>query len=356
VGSGKVAKVIQVDLATLLKPISDRSPSGVSLRRGAVYDRIKEARREDDPSLSRGIWQTKLKKASWVEVEELCLEALKLQSKDARIAAWLTEAWLHLYGAEGIEQGFRLFESLSNRFWDTMHPEIDEDGDLDGRMAPFIWINDKLSFKLKIIPLTRPQTKEPEIYNWNDWERASLLERSNQQASENEVTTAQFMTCVLLTPAAFYIKLERDLSHLWDATEDLERAVDKGCGRSMSFLWQFRQTLKEIKDFVSKALDQKAEEEPEGDLDEEREEPRSRENSSGVGVRWGPIRNRAEAYQRLAEAADFLMRSEPHSPTPHLVKRAVTWGSMSFTELIQELVHDKHDLNSIYSLLGIHMD
>ena len=66
-----------------------------------------------------------------------------------------------------------------------------------------------------------------------------------------------------------------------------------------------------------------------------------------------PIRSRAEAYQRLAEAADYLMHTEPHSPVSYLIKRAVTWGSMPLTELLQEIVSDHNDLQAILILLGM---
>ena len=66
-----------------------------------------------------------------------------------------------------------------------------------------------------------------------------------------------------------------------------------------------------------------------------------------------PIRSRAEAYRRLAEAADFLQRTEPHSPTPYLIRRAVAWGGMSLGELLQELVQSDSDLRAIYTLLGM---
>lgn len=67
----------------------------------------------------------------------------------------------------------------------------------------------------------------------------------------------------------------------------------------------------------------------------------------------GPIRNRAEAYRRLNEAAEYLLRTEPHSPTPYLIKRAVSWGRLPLGELLQELVNDNSDLQAIYTLLGM---
>lgn len=348
-----------IDIATLVQPISDLLPSGESLRRGSVYDRIKEARREDDPNLAQGIWKTEVKRADWNDVAKTALEALQSKSKDLRIAAWLSEAWLKIHGPTGCERGFRIIEGLLDRFWDTVYPQIDEDGDLDSRMAPLGWINEKLSVTLKGIAMTRPNTKEPDILTWQNWERASMMERAGQKAGEDEVSTARFMTAVLLTPASYYRQLSSELHDLKQAAEDIERLVDKKAGEPMATLWQFKETLDAIADFIGKALDQKAEEEPGGD--EEGEEAGESGGGSrdiqhdpgGRGVRWGPIRNRAEAYQRLAEAADYLIQKEPHSPVPHLIRRAVSWGNMTFAELVQELVNDQHNLNSIYGLLGM---
>lgn len=351
-------KKLDIDVATLVQPISDLLPSGESLRRGSVYDKIKEARREDDPNLAQGIWKTDVKRADWREVAKISLEALENKSKDLRIAAWLTEAWLREYGLTGAERGLRVIETLCDRFWDSLYPQIDED-DLDSRMAPIAWINDKLSMQLKLVPMTEPNTKEPEILTWQDWEKASMLERAGQKPGEGEVSTPQFQTAVLLTPARFYRQVSTELHDLKLAAEDLEKLVDKKIGQPMAALWQFKEIIAGMANFVGSALDQKAEEEPDGeetDAAADTEEGGAsiqRDDPGGKGVRWGPIRNRAEAYQRLSEASDYLIQKEPHSPVPHLIRRAVSWGNMTFAELVQELVQDQHNLGAIYSLLGM---
>ena len=66
----------------------------------------------------------------------------------------------------------------------------------------------------------------------------------------------------------------------------------------------------------------------------------------------GRIASREQAYQTLAEAADFLSRLEPHSPTPYLVRRAITWGSMPLVDLLHEIVNDPGDYRQIMQLLG----
>ena len=66
-----------------------------------------------------------------------------------------------------------------------------------------------------------------------------------------------------------------------------------------------------------------------------------------------PIRSRAEACQRLAEAADYLLRTEPHSPTPYLVRRAVEWGSMSLSDVLQQIVRNDGEMQEINRLLRL---
>ena len=67
----------------------------------------------------------------------------------------------------------------------------------------------------------------------------------------------------------------------------------------------------------------------------------------------GAITSRDDAYRRLAEAAEYLSRIEPHSPAPYLVKRAILWGSMSLPELLREVVRNQTELNEIFRLLEI---
>lgn len=67
----------------------------------------------------------------------------------------------------------------------------------------------------------------------------------------------------------------------------------------------------------------------------------------------GPITSREDAYRLLEAAAEYLQRTEPHSPTPYLVKRAVSWGQMSLADLMQEIVREEGDLSRYFSLLGI---
>ena len=49
----------------------------------------------------------------------------------------------------------------------------------------------------------------------------------------------------------------------------------------------------------------------------------------------------------IYEAAEYLLRTEPHSPTPYLVKRAVEWGSMSLFEVFQQIIRNEGEMQEI---------
>ena len=61
---------------------------------------------------------------------------------------------------------------------------------------------------------------------------------------------------------------------------------------------------------------------------------------------------REQAYATLEAVADFLARTEPHSPTPYLIRRAVNWGRMSLPELMAEIQREEGDLNKLVGLLN----
>jgi type VI secretion system protein ImpA len=57
--------------------------------------------------------------------------------------------------------------------------------------------------------------------------------------------------------------------------------------------------------------------------------------------------------ERLREVADFFRRTEPHSPVPYLIQRAINWSRMSFEQLLLELVKDDNARLQINSTLGL---
>jgi type VI secretion system protein ImpA len=374
------------DLDQLIAPIAADKPTGVSLRYDSTYQHIAEARREDDATLPQGNWERPLKRADWIQVDQLCTEALTNQSKDLQIAAWLAEAWLYLNGLDGLTRGLGLIESLCRNYWDAIHPQI-EDGDIDYRVAPFVWINDNLALALRrAVPIVEDVSQISEAkLSLADWGKAVHLEnvaRKDANAAKlaeqaKAPTRAIFKTSASLTSPAFFSglyeriarcdaavgtleqlmleKLRDDspgLAHLRDSLEEMRNAV-RELGGERAIAPAPEKTRAPMSGDGAGTSDSAAQAAAEGN-EMAQSESKSGESAGPSGA--SRITSREEAFRRLDEAADYLMRTEPHSPCPYLVKRAVAWGNMPLAQLLQELVRGEGDLQELYGLLGMHQE
>src|SRR5581483_8120802 len=103
----------------VLTPIPGANPAGESLRYAQIYDKIKEARREDDDA-PQGEWQRERKTADYPLVIKLTSEAIATKSKDLELASWLTEALLIREGFAGLNEGLQVICGLVANFWDNL--------------------------------------------------------------------------------------------------------------------------------------------------------------------------------------------------------------------------------------------
>jgi type VI secretion system protein ImpA len=333
------------DSVRLLKPVSSASPAGEDLRYSGVYDQIRDARREDDVSLSRGVWVAPLKRAHWDRVQELCISVLERRSKDVQIGVWLVEAWVRLNGFRGLFEGLRLLTGLCAAFWDDLYPKLDGD-DPDYRLAPFVWLNEKLPVEVRMVSITQPDSDDAKPYSWADWEMVRNGEEPD--ASANCVSLAVFQQSVMMTSAEFYSALYDELDGCVEACGSLRSILEGHCGADSPSLGQISRTVSQIRDYIADILEQRhiPRHAPEAAPDVET-------RPAEFEARSGAIRSRSEAYRRLAEAADYLATTEPHSPAPYLIRRAIRWGSLPLEELLPELVRNHDELSEIFRLLQI---
>jgi type VI secretion system protein ImpA len=347
----------------LLAPLEGARPCGKDLRYEGTYDRIRQARREDDPALDQGIWQRGLKKADWDLVHHVCVQALASQSKDLTLAVWLLEAWLHVFGFAGVSRGLQLILDLSERYWDDMFPSW-EKLNPESRLAPFTWINEKLSLEVKKISLCLRDPGEDVMYSWADWEQALRIEQEGKRnpdllesrIASGAITRETFLQRVEATPVNVYSALSDECRNILGICENIDRVLDQTCGKLAPGLTAFKESIHAILGFasnVNRERQEKVELRAVPAADAVRREDDGEAVSPGLSPNGCcPIESREEAYARLLEAADYLHRHEPHSPTPYLVKRAVSWGRMTLSEVVEDLDRSDMGRGGFYALLG----
>ena len=350
---GSVA-AFDFDVDRLLSPISVGEPTGESLRYEGTYDHIAGLRREDDSSLEQGAWVNEAKRADWQNVAQACVLAIETRSKDVQIAAWLLEAWIHQHGFAGLREGLRVLAGLCDTYWDGLHPQI-EGEDLEYRLAAFAWIDEKLSIQISLVTVTCPQSDNVGAFSAADWETASRRQGRPHSGNPDEVTLERFEQSLTLTPTAWLSSVAAAARSAAEVLDELVGVLDRRCGRSAPSFGRIRHAIASAIGLLSVGLQGREEaragstavQEISGSADSHTEKIAPADRSDEQ------IRTRGEAYRQLAEAADFLMRTEPHSPVPHLVRRAIAWGSLSLEDLLPELVSESTQLSEIYRLLQL---
>lgn len=342
-----------VGFEELTAPIPNMPPGGENLRSNGVYRLILEARREDDATVPMGPWARELKRAEWAQVGELACSALAGKSKDLQIAAWLLEAQIHRDGFAAIAPCVTLVRVLCERYWDCLYPRADGD-DLEYRTNIIHWMNEKLLPLLRLVPLTQIQ-RDARPLNWADWEQARRNEQRRATQGDREalegVSVLEFSAVMAGTPSEWHCALHNQLGAALESLDELTVTLNDLCGQDSPSLAQLSGLLEQIQTLIGSELHKRGVV-IEVETDAASESAQSEQVGAAPAVR-GELRDRAAAYARLAEIADFLQHIEPHSPVPYLLKRAVSWGNLNTAELYQEMFVKSGGRLEIFELLGL---
>jgi type VI secretion system protein ImpA len=354
------------ELEPLLAPISEGEPCGAPVRYDPAFLQLRQSREEDDPSLPMGEWERPLKRADWRAVAVDCA-ALLGRSKDLLLAGWLCDAWVRQHQIQGFNAGADLLIGLAERYWDCLHPQI-EDGDSDARVAPYSWMNEALPLTLRVqVPLVFMPDRKPAMLNLAEWEQVIVA----RDGGESKVLTREELIAMLDTRNLHWLAdMRADLDLAIGKWDTLARTLDDRLALDAPSLGKVADTLRKLQRACTSLLDGRdpraasaPSPAPAAPATYNDEEPAMSEQTPAyaasapadepVALPTGAISNRQEAYRMLEAAAAYLARTEPHSPTPYLVKRAVSWGQMSLADLMREILREEGDLSRYFSLLGL---
>lgn len=375
----------QPDIAALLAPVPGALECGSSMRYDPAFLVIRQAKEEDDTTVPRGEWERALKKADWKLVASTCLQLLDGKTKDFQVAAWLCEAWIYLHHIEGMNAAIQVLHGFAEKYWDTAHPLID-DGDEDARVAPFVWMNENLPLVLNLhVPLIYMPDRKRATVSLADWDRTLVVDTPTSEqvakavpGEEKPLTRDDVIAAATGANLSRLIQMKLQLGQAISAWSRLAELLDRKVQSSPPSIARVTEMLRRMERVVASlvngrdAVEEPQEIEQQQDAQEQRHQPlqepqqvqqptqqagkpvAARSAYPGVSINMnGSIENREDAYRMLESIAEYLMKTEPHSPTPYLIKRAVAWGRMSLVDLMLEVVREEGDMTRYLSLLGI---
>lgn len=227
----------------------------------------------------------------WPQVVELARSILAGKSKDMLVAAYYSFGLMQQQGLQGLLEGIKTLNGMCQTHWEGLFPEMRR---LRARDSALDWLIDRVTAQLEKSP-----------------------------AGPDEGPVLQQTVAVWEAMAAFVNpKLETPNPKLPAFSRALASA---GAGQA--------------------AADTAA-----GGGEVAGTQTTTTQAAAGPA---GPITNRKVAFERLREVAEFLKRTEPHSPVAYLVNRAIKWGDMSLEAVIAELVKNNDVRKQVYETLGL---
>jgi len=352
-----------LSLAELAAPID--GASGEDLSFSALFDQIKEARRADPDYLTQGDWQTDLKTADWEKVIQLSAQGLAEQSKDLMLVAWLSEGLAQREHFQGITFGLSLAERILESFWHSAFPSL-EDG-LDERAARLAWLKTTLTDITGGLPITQGQNFG--VLRYDESRHVENLALQNPKAmqtalAEGKINAEIFQRSVVLSDTEHLRTKALQIAQSLAACERLQATADRLFGAEAPSFASLADMLSRAGQLAEKLLKERGIElHPTAVAQTEPEAP----GTAGAGpaetmsspaqaaapaaMRTTPL-NRDEAFTLLAGIAQFFKQSEPQSPVPYLIERAIKWGNMPLEGWLSDVIKDSNVVDNIRDVLG----
>jgi type VI secretion system protein ImpA len=327
------------DLDAMLAPISEDSPSGPDLEYDLDFTALGLLARPTpghtvrvfDPAAGKEVDKvTEGKQPDHGAVLKQAL-ALLARSKDLRVAMLMLPAATRAAGLAGYAEVTRLVLRLCEQYWNSAHPLLDPDDDLDPttRINIVAGYNDADSGMLALRGAGLADARTVGRFCVRDIEvAAGELGAAEGQAAPTQ--DALLAACQRGDP----VELMARAAHVDAALADLAalEALFAGQAGRGPELGAAKKLLRRVQALYREAIGADAAAEPEAGA---AGEPAAAEAPAAGRPRAAS--SRADARALLAQACDYLERAEPAHPAPLLVRRAIRLLDMNFLDIMREL-------------------
>jgi len=327
-----------IDVEKLLNEISADAPSGENLEYDAEFVEMSRAA-EGKPEQQIGDSIVPGEEPDWRGVKSAATGLLG-RTKDLRVGVLLTRALLHTDGFPGMCDGLAVLHGMVERFWETVHPQLDPDDDNDPTMRVNILVAlcdaDTVIRTVRETPLVSSKTLGR--FSLRDF----LVATGRMPAPSSMETPPE-------TGSIDAAVLDSDLEALQATAAavarsgELVRAIEStltgkvGAAQAADF-GDLSNLLKDAGRVVNDWLGRRGVAVAGGGAQEE-----GAAAGAGPGAAapmTGAINSREDVIRVLDRICDYFSQHEPSSPIPILLRRAQNLVSKDFMEIIRDIAPD----------------
>ena len=335
-------------IETLLSPISEALPSGDDLEYDAAFTALEA---EAQPKAEQQFGDTLIPavEPEWRALTGRATDLLQ-RSKDVRVGVLALRAATRTQGLEGFSLGLTLLVGLVDRFWDTLHPQLDADDDNDPtmRMNALAPLSDSSMVLRDLYDCVLGTSRAVGAIRVRDIAIAhSKLTASGKDPAYSlpQVTDA-LLDIYTATPNVFDLAIGAAA-----LTQQLEALIEAKTGRGdqidLKPLRTLTHLLRTVCQATVTAANPEAAQAAEAEADGNAAPGAAR---AAGGPMRGEISTRQDALQMLDKVIAFLEKTEPGNPAPMLIKRAKRLVGVSFIDIMNDLAPDA--INSIQNITG----
>lgn len=328
------------DLLDILNEISSENPCGDHLEYDPAYlDLAKNiAGKPDDP-----ITGEKAQPPNWRDIQKDALALLR-RTKDLQIVLYLLRALIHLEGLLGFRDGLKLLDGLLGKYWESIHPVLDPDDDLDPTARVNI-IEELIDFDAVLRPLSLialVDSKAAGRFCLRDIHIATDKIDLPEGATKTDVNIikAAFLDVPSEVLTAAYQAIIESAAILQQLDGFVSEKVGIGNGPDLSAIKSLLKDIRNVFDqFAGTDLAGDVGELNEGgDIDAEQagSMPAASRQQTAVGV----IASRQDVMKTLDLICKYYADNEPSSPVPMFLQRAKHLVTADFMQIVQNLLPD----------------
>ncbi len=321
-----------IDVERLMQPVSDDLPCGADMEYEPAFQELERAATPEVGASMVGE-EVEPEPPNWRDVGRLAENVLG-DSKDLRAAMFLTYARTNTHGVRGLSDGIALINGLLSRYWDDVHPKLDEEDDNDPtmRINSLAGLGDPNGIVKELRKSHIVAGQRAGSYSLHDIRVASgeLPAPDGVEAPEYGIIEAAFQEIELDELQA----LADSVSQAVDDLRAIETQITENVGAAQNSLDVdiLSKELKSISQIYTEQLANRGVDvESDGDAEEAGDAPRAIS---------GEITSREDAVRMLDKVSEYFRRHEPSSPVPFLLQRAKGLVAKDFMEILQDLTPD----------------
>lgn len=336
-----------LDVESLISALSDESPSGPDPEYDAAFLQLEQAGAGKPERQFRNEQKDVIIPAEppdWRTVRELGLE-LASRTRDLRVAVWLARCGAHLEGVVGAYEGLALVAGLLESRWADVHPQLDASD------------NDDPTMRLNALaPLASTASMLGDL-------RAACLTSARGSVTVRDVELGLGLAEALpeeVAPSeagareALRVSAEQDASlpqTLRQGREAMDRILgildDKVGASAAPDLMPLARLVRALDAACAAEVGAPAE----SPIDESVAVGPSAMPVQGAPAIQGAIATRDDVVRTIDKLCDWIERNEPSNPAPLFLRRGQRLMTMSFVDIVKDLMPE--GLDQIEKLAGI---